>query len=85
MKEELIGTVEGDKAREIGRELERQCRVGARACKEEVIVGRSEQNPYAIFNRGDRKDALYFLSLMPSRHTHHWSVFFTYELWVGNS
>lgn len=59
MKEELIGKVEADKAREIGRELERQCRVGARDENKEVRVGRSEQNPYAIFNRGDRKDALF--------------------------
>ena len=59
-KEELIGRVAADKAREIRRELERQCGVGASARawdeeNKEVRVGRREQNPQAIFSGGDRQ------------------------------
>lgn len=62
-EEEVIGRVAADKAREIRRELEGQCGVGASARawdeSKEVRVGRSEQNPQAIFSGGDRQTQRY--------------------------
>lgn len=70
VKEELIGTVEADKAREIrseeDRELERHCRVDCTTRranawdenKEVVTVGASEQNPDDIFDGDVRRKLL---------------------------